>query len=220
MTGSTRQFRDMSIDAFTTALASGQPVPGGGSAAAVAAALAASLSSMVVRLSLDRPAFSAHGCLHEDALATSDAARAAFLGLADDDAAAYGAYRDARRMPHASADESAARDAATRQAARISAEVPLTVVDACRRQVELVERLAGRTNPHAASDLDVAALLLQASAHAAAANVLVNLPAIGDDDFTSASHLRLERDLRQVEESTARVREFVAAGGQRPPETA
>ena len=44
--------------------------------------------------------------------------------LADEDAAAYATYRQARRMPTTSDEESAARDAATRQAARVSAEVP------------------------------------------------------------------------------------------------
>ncbi len=213
-----RRFRDRTVEEFTTALASGDPVPGGGSAAAMAAALAASLCSMVVRLSLDRPALQVHATLHAEGLAASEAARSRFLDLADDDAAAYATYRQARRMPHARVEDSAARDAATRQAARVSAEIPLDVVVACRRQAEVAERLVGRTNRHAASDLDVAALLLEASARAAAANVLVNLPALVDDDLASDLRRRVEHDLRRVEASTSRVRDLVATGAQRPPE--
>ncbi len=201
-------------------MASGEPVPGGGSAAAVAGALAASLCSMVVRLSLDRPALQAHASLHVEGLAISDAARSRFLDLADEDAAAYAAYRAARRMPHDTDEQSAARDAATRQAALVSAEVPLRVVDACRQQVAIAERLVGRTNRNAASDLDVAALLLDASARAAAANVLVNLPAIGDEGLASGMRLRVEEDLQQVRETASRVRGLVATGGQRPVEPA
>jgi formiminotetrahydrofolate cyclodeaminase len=213
-------FGDMTVEGFTAALASGQPVPGGGSAAAVAASLAASLTSMVVRLSLDRPAYEAHVLLHRLALVASDAARARFLELADDDAVAYAAYREARRLPRETALEISARDAATRAAARASAAVPLAVVEACRHQLELVERLVGRTNPHASSDLDCAALLLEAAARAAAANVLVNLPAVGDEAFAEETRIMVEEHVRHVRSATARTRDLVASGQLRDPEPA
>jgi formiminotetrahydrofolate cyclodeaminase len=84
----------------------------------------------------------------------------------------------------------------------------------------VAERLVGRTNRHAASDLDVAALLLEASARAAAANVIVNLPAIGDDDLASDLRRRVEHDLQRVEASSSQIRNLVATGAQRPPEQA
>lgn len=211
-------FRHSTLEAFTTALASGEPVPGGGSAAAVAAALAASLSGMVVRLSLGRPAFESHAALHREALAASDAARTRFLALADDDAAAYAAYRAARSLPRQSAAEVAAREDATRHAARRSADVPLSVVEACCGLVELVERLAGRSNPHAASDLDCAALLLDAAARAAAANVLVNLPAVGDEAFASQARGTVAARLTRVAAALASVRHVVANGQPREAE--
>ena len=70
---------------FAEALASEQAVPGGGAAAAISAALAASLTAMVVRLSLGRPKYAEHTALHEEALRASDEARARFLELADDE---------------------------------------------------------------------------------------------------------------------------------------
>ncbi len=213
-------FGDMTVEGFTAALASGQPVPGGGSAAAVTASLAASLASMVVRLSLERPAYEAHALLHRVALLDSDAARARFLALADEDAAAYAAYREARRLPRATAAEISSRDAATRTAARSSTAVPLALVEACLHQIELVERLVGRTNPHASSDLDCAALLLEAAARAAAANVLVNLPAVGDEAFADEARILVEEHLRQVQSATARIRDLLASGRLRDPEPA
>jgi formiminotetrahydrofolate cyclodeaminase len=213
-------FRLSTLEAFTAALASGEPVPGGGSAAAVAAALAASLSGMVVRLSLDRPAFESYAALHSEALIASDAARERFLALADEDAAAYSAYRAARRLPRQSPAEAAAREDATRHAARRSADVPLSVVEACCHQAELVERLAGRSNPHAASDLDCAALLLDAAARAAAANVLVNLPAAGDEAFATQARDSVSAQLARVATAVARVRGTVASGHPREAEQA
>jgi methenyltetrahydrofolate cyclohydrolase len=211
---------EMAIGDFVTALASEQPTPGGGSAAAVAAALAASLTEMVVRLSLARPKYEQHAELYADALTASNAARTRFLELADDDAAAYAGYVEARRMPRASESEALARDAATRAAAHEAAVVPLAVVQECHRQIDLVERLAGRSNTSVASDLDVAALLLEGAARGAAANVLVNLSAIEDEVFSASTTTELDQRLRQIQGATARTREHLGKGGQRRPESA
>jgi formiminotetrahydrofolate cyclodeaminase len=213
-------FADMTVEAFTLALASDQPTPGGGSAAAVAAALGASLTSMVARISLGRPSLTQHTALHEEALAASDAARARFLRLAAEDAAAYSVYREARRLPHGTDEESAARAAATREAARGAAAIPLSMVQACHEQIDLVERLAGRTLAAVASDLDVAALLLESAARGAAANVLVNLPAVEDEAHSAAVTTEVDQRLEQLQSAAARTRQRVGSGEQREAEAA
>jgi formiminotetrahydrofolate cyclodeaminase len=211
-------FRDMTVEAFTEVLASGQPVPGGGSAAAIAAGLAASLTSMVVRLSLDRPAYAAHAALYDEALAVSEAARSRFLSFSDEDAAAYAGYRAARRLPRDTDVGAAARDAAIRDAARASASVPLGIVEACRRQLGLVERLVGRSNPHAASDLECAALLLEAAARAAAANVLVNLPAVADETYATQARQLVADHLAAIADASVRTSQLVATAQPREAE--
>jgi formiminotetrahydrofolate cyclodeaminase len=210
---------DMTLGDFTEALASAEPTPGGGSAAALAATLAASLTSMVVTLSVDRPAYEQHAALHAEALSDSEVARLRFLNLADDDAAAYSSYMEARRLPHATKEEELVRAAAARDAARQAATIPLTIVQQCHRQIDIVERCAGRTNVNLASDLDVAALLLEGAAKGAAANVAVNLAAVGDEGFADAVLAELDQRLRQIQGATARTRERVHKGGQRRPES-
>lgn len=219
MTDGATPFGAMTLEDFTVALASGRPVPGGGSAAAVAAALAASLTAMVVHLSVDRPAFEPHEVLYGEALSASDAARVRFLALADEDAAAYAAYRQARALPRSTEAEAADRETAISRAARLSTDVPLAVVGACAAQAELVERLAGRSNAHASSDLDCAALLLEAAARAAAANVIVNLPSVADVAFAERARVDVEGHLARVAAAAARTREVVTAGGSRGPES-
>jgi len=218
MTDLDRSVAEMTLAGFAEDLASDKPAPGGGAAAAVAAALGACLTAMVVRLSLDRPKYAQHTALHEEALSLSDAARMAFLELADADAAAYRAYRAARSLPHETEAEEAARAAVTRDAARGAAQVPLDVVKACHAQVDLVERVTGRTNLYVASDLEVAALLLDSAARSAAANVRVNLGSIGDDGFANAVTAELDQRLQQIQSTADRVRERVAKGTLRRPE--
>jgi methenyltetrahydrofolate cyclohydrolase len=171
-----------------------------------------------VRLSLTRPDYAPHAELHTEALAASDAARHRFLDLADEDARAYAAYLRARSMPHATEAERVTRGTASRAAARVATEVPLAIVKACHSQMALVERLAGRTNRHAASDLEVAALLLEAAARAAAANVKVNLGSVGDEGFAGAVSAELAQRLQHIQSTADRTRERLAKGSLRQPE--
>ena len=218
MTASTDPVAAQRLGDFLEALASEKPVPGGGAAAAVSAALAASLTAMVVRLSLGRPKYAEFAQLHAMALAASDAARVRFLELAEEDATAYAAYRAARSLPRETQTEIDAREAATRDAARTASSVPLEVVRACHAQVELVDRVAGRSNLNVSSDLEVGALLLDSAARAAAANIRANLPSVGDEGYASAVSAELSQRLQRIQSTADRARERVAKGALRRPE--
>jgi methenyltetrahydrofolate cyclohydrolase len=202
-----RRLQELTVQGFTEELASDRPVPGGGSAAAIAAALGASLAAMVARLSVGRPRYEAHAALHEAAMAVAEAARTRFLDLADRDAAAYAALAGALKLPRHTPDEEEVRGEAIRAAARTAAEVPMAIVAECGRAMEMVERLVGRSNANAASDLDVAALLLDAACRGAAANVTVNLPFVKDDAFEGQMLAELRSVRAEVASAAARVHE-------------
>ena len=109
------------------------------------------------------------------------------LDLADEDAAAYAACAIALKLPREAFADQELRDRQIRETAQVAAEVPLRCVERCVDALGIAEALAGRSNKNASSDLRVASLLLEAAADGAAANVLVNLPLIGTNEWTDAT---------------------------------
>lgn len=213
----TTPFRDLTLDSFVERLASAEPVPGGGSAAAVAASLAGALVAMVSSLSEGRVKYAEHAALYAEVGPQARALADRFLDLADEDAAAYAGYGAAMRLPRETPAERESRAAAIRLAAHVASRVPFRTVEACREVVALAETLAGRSNRNAASDLEVACLLSVAAARAAAANVYVNLPAIGDEPAANDLLSRTELLVDEIERAADRTREAVRSGDAREP---
>jgi methenyltetrahydrofolate cyclohydrolase len=211
------RFRDLTIDDFTGRLASSDPVPGGGSASAVAAALGSSLVTMVASLTTGRPKYVDHEPMLGWAAETGRRLTARFLDIADEDAEAYGGFAAALKMPRDSEAETAARTAAMRAAARRSAEAPLSCVVACLELLQAADALAGRSNPNAASDVDVAALLGEAAARGAAANVMINLPATGDPELEGRLTQRVTELIAAIQDLASRTHQVIGSGERRDP---
>src|SRR5581483_8080021 len=94
---------------------------------------------------------------------------------------AYDALMAAFRLPRESDAEKATRSDAIQTATVGATIVPLELAGASARVIDLAEQAVGKTNPNAASDLAVAALLGAASVESAAANVEINLKTLTDE---------------------------------------
>ena len=137
--------------------------------------------------------------------------------LADDDAEAYAGYSAALKMPRETDDEIAARTAAMQAAARRASEAPLACVEACLELVQVAEALAGRSNPNASSDVAVAALLGEAAARGAAANVMINLPSTGDAELEGRLTRQVSELLGAIDDLTSQTHQVIGSGDRREP---
>ena len=198
------------LNAFISSLASGEPTPGGGSAAALAGALGAALAAMVGRLTAGRPKYAAVDAQMRSAIVEADTLRSRLLVLVDEDAAAYDLVRAAFRLPKETAEQQTTRAAAIQQALQGASRTPLATVEACLAVLRLAEQVVKSGNPNAATDGTVGALLAHAGLQGAALNVQINLGGIEDTAFVSSSqsavaealaeaNLMIERIMGQVD---------------------
>ena len=208
----------MTLDGFIELLGSATPSPGGGAASAVAASCGAALVAMVASLSEDRPKYAAYAASHARARS-----RGAGAGGTPADPRRRGCrrLRGLRRGPQAAPRDGRGEGRPNgghprvgprgRRRARCAPSRPAAAV------VVASEALAGRSNLNAASDLAVASRLVEASAHGAAENVLVNLPSLGDEALADEMLGRVETLLAEIEDLAEATRAHVERRELRTP---
>lgn len=174
-------FGDMTVERFLEAMASKDPTPGGGAAAAIAGATGAALIAMVGRLTLGKPGFEDLEERMRALVDRADAARAEFIALGDRDAASFEAVMSAFRMPKGTDVEKASRAEAIQRGLEHAAAVPLEIARRAVDLMELAEDATAMGNPNASSDGMSAAGMLLASVIAARANVEINASALRDE---------------------------------------
>jgi formiminotetrahydrofolate cyclodeaminase len=183
------------LDAF----ASNDPVPGGGSAAALTGALGVSLLIMVAGLPKTRTGAPEEAADLSKASARLRPIRESLQELIDRDATAYQGVIAAYRLPKQSNEEQARRAQAIADAMRDATGTPLDTMRLCQQALEGAAIVAANGLGSASSDVAVAIELLLTAAKGAGMNVDVNLAAIKD----GAEHVRLERKELEAEASAA-----------------
>jgi formiminotetrahydrofolate cyclodeaminase len=194
------ELRTAPLERVIDAFASSEPLPGGGSAAALTGALGVSLLLMVAGMARTRT-----GAPEETADLAASAARLRpireeLTRLIDADSRAYLAVIAAYRQPKTTDEEQSRRRDAIQAALRVAIEVPLQTMRACERALRDAPGVCRFGNPNAATDAVVGAKLLLAALEGAGLNVEVNLPGVTDGDYVRAS-----ADERQSLQARARV---------------
>jgi formiminotetrahydrofolate cyclodeaminase len=167
------------IHSYLTRLASRQPTPGGGAAAALHAAQGAALVSMVARYTTGGK-YEQHAALVQRITEASDGLVSEALRLADADEEAFQGVIDAYKLPSTTEELKATR-AQTIDAALVqAAQTPAQLIEVAGAVVELATELFDVANANVISDVAAAADAARAAATTARVNIDINVVAIKD----------------------------------------
>lgn len=189
------------MEEFAERVASPEPVPAGGSVAAVTGSLAAALVEMIGKIATakaksDSPALAQ---LVEQAAHL----RERLLELADADAAAFRGVLEAKRDTTGGEAE---RDQRIRRAWRRAGQVPADVVRLAREIAQLARRAAQDGPPSTLGDAVMAALLAAAVGAGSHLNLRFNLEAAGRPEDMRVLANDTEVLLRDTQRAASEVR--------------
>ena len=192
------ELSELTVHAFANLLGSDAPAPGGGSAAALAGSLGAALSAMVSALTIGRKKYVETQALAQEGFEKSSALKEAFLSAMEKDTEVFNTFSAAMGMPKETTEEKAARSAAMQAALKLCIESPLRMMELSYEAITLTDKLMGKTNVNALSDLGVSALMLGAAVQGAWLNVLINLGSLKDEAAAAAYRSKGEQLLKDT----------------------
>ena len=197
--------RDQKLGDYLDELASVQPTPGGGSAAALSGAMGAALASMVCRLTLGKEAYA--GVQHEieELLRQTEHLRLRLQQLMQEDIEVYGRLSASYKLSHETSEEQAARSAAIQERLVGAVLVPLEVAERAAELIQCCQRIAEIGNAHVLSDDAAAAILAYGAAESAALLVRINLRSMKNNTLVAELGERLSRALVLISEGRLRV---------------
>jgi glutamate formiminotransferase/formiminotetrahydrofolate cyclodeaminase len=190
---------------FVMDVASGEPTPGGGAAAAHAASLGAALGEMIAHLTQGRAKFEDVQGEVRDVLAELTPLRLRLARAATEDAASFERVMEVRRLAQSTEDEKRERANKLEEALKGAATIPLGVAGVAVQVLELLETLSEIGNPNALSDAATGAQLSLAAVASARYNVLVNTADIEDEEFAIEHRSRADDLLERAREIAARI---------------
>ena len=174
---------DQTLAGFVDLTASNAPAPGGGAASALEGAMGAALTAMVCSLTQGKKKYEEYQELTAGVAEEAQALKAKFVDVIDRDTAAFNAVSAVFAMPKESDEEKAVRSDAMLCALKGCTETPFEMMELACAALELNDRVVGKSNASAASDLGCAALSLKAAVQGAWLNVLINIAGMKDQDF-------------------------------------
>ena len=157
-------------------LASGEPTPGGGGAAALCGAVGAALCGMVASLTTGRKRYEAVETEIQQLLKRTNALQGELLEQAAADAEGFLPLRRAYGIPK----DDPARESVMQHAAEAACAEPLLIMELCADALDAAGRLADIGSRLAVSDAGCAAAILKGALEAASLNVLVNTKTMTD----------------------------------------
>ena len=188
---------DLTVKDFLDKVACSDPVPGGGSIAALNGALASALSTMVARLTVGKRGYEVSEELKQHAQTITLRLLDEFIALIDKDSEAYNEVFACFKLPKATDEEKAARSAAIQEATKKAALIPLEVARKALDMMTIIADVAHLGNRNAITDACVAMMSARSAVLGALLNVRINLGSLKDREFV----LQLQTEADKIEQA-------------------
>ncbi|MFN7947104.1 MAG: glutamate formimidoyltransferase [Blastocatellia bacterium] len=199
--------RTASLANFIDEVAAATPTPGGGSVAAYAGALGAALGAMACNLTLGRKKFEAVEIEVRDILTQLDQLGEDLRLAVREDAESFDRVLAAMRLPRGSEASELARASAIEEATKGAIAVPLRVAESAMQVLELLDELSEICNPNVFADLTVGAQMALTAIRGASYNVLANLTALSDSEFSRQRRAEVEELISHGQEIADEIEE-------------
>ncbi|MBE0450215.1 MAG: cyclodeaminase/cyclohydrolase family protein [Clostridia bacterium] len=185
--------KDMNLQDFLNQTASNEPVPGGGSVAALASALASSLAAMVANLTIEKKNYEE---VSNEMVAIAEqmiAFKSEFVDLIDKDANSFDGVMKAFKLPKDTDEEKVERTRQIQAGMKYAASVPLEVAAKTSELFDSIEVLVVKGNQNAQTDALVAGMMARTAILSALYNVKINLSSIKDEAFVESVNAEVEK---------------------------
>lgn len=177
---------ELTVKDFLNKVAGSDPVPGGGSIAALNGAIASALAAMVANLTIGKKNYADCEELMRQIAERAAGLKEEFVADVDRDSEAYDRVFACFKMPKATDEEKAARSAAIQEATKFAAQVPMEVARRAYGLMDTIAQVARKGNQNAVTDACVAMMAARSAVLAALMNVRINLGSLKAKEFALA----------------------------------
>ena len=177
---------ELTVKDFLNKVAGSDPVPGGGSIAALNGAIASALAAMVANLTIGKKNYADCEELMKQIAERAAGLKEEFVADVDRDSEAYDRVFACFKMPKATDEEKAARSAAIQEATKFAAQVPMEVARRAYGLMDTIAQVARKGNQNAVTDACVAMMAARSAVLSALMNVRINLGSLKDKEFALA----------------------------------
>ena len=165
--------------------------------AALSGALGANLVSMVCSLSIGKKDYAFFDNELAEALKLAQTLSEGLLKRVDLDTEAFNSVMAAFKMKKQTEEEVKSRTEAIQAGFKEAVQSPLGIARECLDVLRLANKLLGKSNTNALSDLGVASLQAYAGLEGAIMNVKINIPSIKDEDFVAETSTEISTLLEE-----------------------
>ena len=200
---------DMSIKEYLDILKTDAPAPGGGGVSGLTAAQGISLTLMVIELTLGKKKYEEYMELIEKSRERALELHEELAVAADEDREVFLKLSEAYALPKETEEEKKIKQQVLGERSLAATEAPYKVMELSLEGLEITEKLVGKSNKMAVSDLGVAAACFLAACKSAWLNVKINLPYLTDKDRAQAFEKGGRNILEKVTELSEKIYDAV-----------